>query len=273
MSTIAQSQKPTLRPFTVPDFFRAKKVGEKIVVLTAYDYPTAKLVDESGVDAILVGDSLGMVVQGKDTPLEVTLDEMIYHSRMVARAVRRSFLVTDLPFMTYQISPEQALANAGRLVQEGGAHAVKLEGGETVAPMIRKITNAGIPVMGHIGMTPQSVRKFGGFRVQRDEDAILNDAIAVAQAGAFAVVLECIPKQLAQRITEHLEIPTIGIGAGPDCDGQVLVLHDMLGMFDKFTPKFVKKYVQLGQVIQEGVEAYVDEVRSKQFPTDSHGFD
>jgi 3-methyl-2-oxobutanoate hydroxymethyltransferase len=257
---------------TAPDFLAAKSRGTKLTVLTAYDYTGARLLDEAGVDCILVGDSLGMVVQGQPHSLTVTLDEMIYHTRCVARGVKRALIVTDLPFMTFQVNAEQALASAGRLVKEGGAHAVKLEGGVRSAAAIRKIVEAGIPVMGHVGMTPQSVRQFGGFRVQRDEERLLDDAKAVADAGAFAVVLECVPSEIAAKITAAVPIPTIGIGAGPGCDGQVLVFHDFLGMFDELTPKFVKRYAELGAAIRDAATRYFDEVRAGTFPGPEHGF-
>lgn len=260
------------RPFGVPDFLEFKKQGQRLTVLTAYDYTMAKLLDEAGVDCLLVGDSLGMVVQGQDHPLGVTLEEMIYHSRLVSRGSKRSLIVTDLPFMTYQVSSEQALTNAGRLVKEGGAHAIKLEGGVRIAETISAIVRAEIPVMGHVGMTPQSIRRMGGFRVQRDEEGILADAKAVEQAGAFAVVLECIPANLAEKITGELRIPTIGIGAGNGCDGQVLVIHDMLGLFNDLQPKFVKRYADLGQEIGKAVEEYCQDVQTGRFPGPEHGF-
>src|SRR5579871_2639245 len=256
------SANPTPRVITVPDFLAARARGVKLTVLTAYDYPTARLLDETGVDCILVGDSLGMVVQGNPHCLTVTLEEMIYHTKCVARAVKHALIVTDMPFMTYQISSEEALLNAGRLVQEGGAHAVKLEGGVRVARTIEAIVKAQIPVMGHVGMTPQSVRSFGGFRVQREEQQIRDDAKAVADAGAFALVLECIPAELAARITAESRIPTIGIGAGVGCDGQVLVIHDLLGLYDEIHPKFAKRYAELGAATRDAVRRYCSEVRS-----------
>src|SRR5262249_33117967 len=203
-----------------------------LTMLTAYDYTMARLLDAAGVDGLLVGDSLGMVIQGHEHSLAVTLDEVIYHTRCVARGIRRSLLVSDMPFMSFQVSPQQALENAGRLLKEGGARAVKLEGGVRSAPSIEAITRADIPVMGHIGLTPQSVHRFGGFRVQRDEAKLLEDAVATEQAGAFAVVVECVPAELADKITAALKIPTIGIGAGVGCDGQILVTHDMMAVFD-----------------------------------------
>jgi 3-methyl-2-oxobutanoate hydroxymethyltransferase len=261
-----------MRPVTVPDFLSARSRGVRLTMLTAYDYTMARLLDAAGVDGLLVGDSLGMVVQGNDTALTVTLDEVIYHTRLVARGVRRSLLVADMPFMSYQVSPQQALENAGRLVKEGGAHAVKLEGGVRSAAAIEAITRCDLPVMGHVGMTPQSVRRFGGFRVQRDEKRILEDALATQQAGAFAVVLECVPAELAQSVTAALTIPTIGIGAGAGCDGQVLVVHDMLGLFDDLRPRFVKQYADLGRAIVRAAETYCREVRDGSFPGPEHSF-
>lgn len=260
------------RPMTVPDFQAAKAKGTRLTMLTAYDYTMARLLDEAGVDSILVGDSLGMVVQGNDTSLSVTLNEMIYHTRLASRGVRRSLLVGDLPFMTYQVSPQQAVESAGRLMKEGCAHAIKMEGGVRTAAAVAAVVHADIPVMGHIGLTPQSIRRFGGFRVQRDEERILEDARAIEAAGAFAVVVECVPAELARKVTAAVAIPTIGIGAGPDCDGQVLVLHDMLGLFDKIRPKFVKQYVDLGASIRQAAESYCREVRGGEFPAAEHSF-
>ncbi len=260
------------RPVTVPDFLSARARGQRLALLTCYDYTMARLLDAAGVDSLLVGDTLGMVVQGQPDTLAVTLDEMIYHTRLVARGATRSLIVTDMPFMSFQVSPEQALTNAGRIVKEGGAHAVKLEGGVRSASAIKAIVSADIPLMGHIGLTPQSVRRFGGFKVQRDADHLLEDALAVQEAGAFAVVIECVPADLARRITEALTIPTIGIGAGPGCDGQVLVTHDMLGLFDELRPRFVKQYAELGQEMRRAAEEYCREVRGGSFPTAEHSF-
>lgn len=260
------------RPVTVPDFLSARSRGVRLTMLTAYDYTFARLLDAAGVDGILVGDSLGMVVQGHADCLSVTLDEMIYHTKMVARGIRRSLLVADMPFMSFQISPQQALENAGRLVKEGGAHAVKLEGGVRSAAAIAATTAADIPVMGHVGMTPQSVRRFGGFRVQREQNRLLEDAQAIEKAGAFAVVLECIPTETAQKITAALKIPTIGIGAGAGCDGQILVTPDLLGLFDDLRPRFVKQYADLGQEVRQAVTNYCREVREAKFPAEEHGF-
>jgi 3-methyl-2-oxobutanoate hydroxymethyltransferase len=260
------------RPVTVPDFLAAKSRGVRLTMLTAYDYTMARLLDAAGVDGLLVGDSLGMVVQGHEHSLGVTVEEMIYHTKIVSRGVRQSLLVADMPFMSFQASPQQALENAGRLVKEGGAHAVKLEGGVRSAAAITAITNADIPVMGHVGLTPQSVHRVGGFRVQRDEAKILEDALATEQAGAFALVVECVPVEMAQKITAAIKIPTIGIGAGAGCDGQILVTHDMLGLFDDFKPRFVKQYADLGREVLRAAEAYCREVREGAFPAAEHTF-
>jgi 3-methyl-2-oxobutanoate hydroxymethyltransferase len=261
-----------LRLVTVPDFVAAKARGRRLTMLTAYDYTTARLLDDAGVDSLLVGDSLGMVVQGQPDSLAVTLDEMVYHTRLVSRGVRRALLTADLPFMSYQVSPQQALESAGRLIKEGGAHAVKLEGGVRSAAAIAAVTAAEIPVMGHIGLTPQSVRRLGGFKVQRDGERLMEDALAVEAAGAFAVVVECVPTELAARLTETLKIPTIGIGAGPACDGQILVTPDLLGLFDDIRPRFVKHYADLGQAVRKAVETYCREVREGSFPGPEHSF-
>jgi 3-methyl-2-oxobutanoate hydroxymethyltransferase len=260
------------RPVTVPDFLSARSRGVRLTMLTAYDYTMARLLDAAGVDALLVGDSLGMVVQGQPDSLAVTLDEMVYHTRLVTRGVRRALVVADLPFMSYQVSPQQALENAGRLVKDGGSHAVKLEGGRRSAAAVEAITTADIALMGHIGLTPQSVRRLGGFKVQRDEKRLLDDALALEAAGAFAIVVECVPTELAARITEAVKIPTIGIGAGPHCDGQILVAPDMLGLFDDIHPRFVKRYADLGQEVRSAVETYCREVREGGFPDEEHSF-
>jgi 3-methyl-2-oxobutanoate hydroxymethyltransferase len=257
---------------TVPDFLAAKARGLRLTMLTAYDYTMARLLDAAGVDGILVGDSLGMVIQGSDNSLAVTLDEIIYHTKMVARGLKRSLLVADMPFMSFQVSAQQALENAGRLVKEGGAHAVKVEGGSRSAAAIAAITAADIPVMGHIGLTPQSIHRFGGFRVQRAETQLLEDALATEQSGAFAVVIECVPSELARKISAALKIPTIGIGAGAGCDGQILVTYDMLGLFDDLRPRFVKQYADLGPNIMQAVESYCQEVREGSFPAPEHEF-
>jgi len=261
-----------IKPVTVPDFLIAKSQGQKLTVATAYDFPSAKIMDEAGIDCILVGDSLGMVVQGKPDPLSVTLKQMIYHAEMVARATSRSLVVVDLPFMTYQESAQQALKNSGKVLKKTCAHAVKLEGGRRIADTIRAITNADIPVMGHVGLTPQSVRRIGGFKMQRNENELLQDALAVEEAGAFAIVLECIPPDIAQKISSALKIPTIGIGAGPHCDGQVLVSHDLLGLTTGFHPRFSKKYANIADIIRTAIASYCTEVRTGKFPGPEHTF-
>jgi 3-methyl-2-oxobutanoate hydroxymethyltransferase len=261
---------------TIPFIMTMKAGGERITVLTSYDYPLTRIMDGCGVDIILVGDSVGVVVAGHETTLPVTMEEMIYHTRAVVRAQPRALVVADLPFLSYQVSLDEARRNAGRLIKEGGAEAVKLEGGSPVVETIRAITAMDIPVMGHIGLTPQSVHRMGGYKVQgRDEvqaERLVADAHAVAEAGAFALVLEGMPRDLARRITAELSIPTIGIGAGPHCDGQVLVIHDILGLCEKYAPKFVKKYADLQPIIADAVSRYLDEVRSGEFPTKGHSF-
>ncbi len=253
-----------------------KKRGEKIAMLTAYDYPTALALDGEGVDIILVGDSLGMVVLGYDSTLPVTMDDMIHHTKAVARGTSHALLVGDMPFMSYQISPAEAVRNAGRFLQEAGAQAVKLEGGREVADITKRIVATGIPVMAHIGLTPQSVHQLGGYKVQGKEvkaaQALIEDAKILQDAGAFSIVLECIPKGLAKTISESLEIPTIGIGAGVHCDGQVLVINDMLGLFERFTPKHVKIYDRLNKKIRKSVKTYINEVKKGTFPDDAHSF-
>jgi 3-methyl-2-oxobutanoate hydroxymethyltransferase len=261
---------------TVPALARMKRDGEKIAMLTAYDFAFARILDAAGIDVLLVGDSLGSVVQGHDTTLPVTLDEMVYHSRLVARAARRSLVVGDMPFGSYQTSAAQALDSAVRLVKEGGVHAVKLEGGERVAERIEALVRMDIPVMGHVGLTPQSVHAFGGYRVQgRGDDGrrrLEADARAVEQAGAFAVVLECVPAELAARISASLSIPTFGIGAGAGCDGQVLVIHDLLGLAEGTPPRFVRRYVDLGAIIGKAARMYLEDVREQKFPSDAESY-
>lgn len=261
---------------TVPHILKMKQRGELITCLTAYDYSFARILDEAGVEMLLVGDSLGCVVQGNPNTLAVTMDEMVYHTRIVARGRKHALVIGDMPFLSYQPSREEALRNAGRFLKEGGAEAVKLEGGETVKETISAIVAAGIPVMGHIGLTPQSVHQFGGYKIQgRDSERrerVLRDALAVEAAGAFSVVLEGIPLDLAREITERLRIPTIGIGAGAHCDGQVLVLHDMLGLFDDFTPKFVKHYADLKTTVTGAVQDFIGEVKERKFPAQEHSF-
>ncbi|CAK9102070.1 3-methyl-2-oxobutanoate hydroxymethyltransferase (Ketopantoate hydroxymethyltransferase) (KPHMT) [Durusdinium trenchii] len=256
---------------TVPDFLAAKEAGRKLAVLTAYDYPWAALLDQAGVDAILVGDTLGMVVQGRDTTLPVTLDHMIYHGEMVVRATRSALVIVDLPFMSYQVSPRQAKRSAGRVLKETGASAVKLEGGVNQAGTIEALANSDIPVMAHVGMRPQSIRRLGKMSsIQRDREQLIADAKAAADAGAFSIVLELIPQDIAAQITAEIDIPTIGIGAGPNCDGQVLVTPDMLGQTHGFKPKFVKHYADLHQVATDAVRQYVDDVHTGAFPADEH---
>jgi 3-methyl-2-oxobutanoate hydroxymethyltransferase len=266
------SATPAVRPVTVPDFRAAKGRGDRLAVVTAYDYTSARLADEAGVDAILVGDSLGMVIQGHPTSLPVTLRDVVYHTRCVVRGAKRALVIADLPFMTYQESPRQAVRSAGRLMKAGGAHAVKLEGGERVADAVRAVVAAGIPVMGHVGLTPQSVHLFGGFKVQRDAAQLLADARAVADAGAFAVVVESVPADLGAKLTATLPVPTVGIGAGAACDAQVLVFHDLLGLYADFTPKFVKRYADLGAAAKAALGAYAAEVRAGTFPGPEHSF-
>ncbi len=261
---------------TVITLSEKKKKKEPIVMITAYDYPSAQMVDEAGVDIILVGDSLGMVVLGYENTLPVTMEDMLRHTAAVARGAKRAMVVADMPFMSYQLSPEQALENAGRFIKEAKAHAVKLEGGEEVIEAINKITSAGIPVMGHIGLTPQSIHRIGGYRVQgREEEQALKlakDAKLLEEAGCFSIVLEAVPVDLAKKITESLNIPTIGIGAGPFCDGQVLVYHDILGIYQEFKPKFVKRYANLRKEIIDAVSNYVKEVKDGKFPDEEHSY-
>lgn len=264
------------KKFTTQSFLDAKKNNRKITMLTAYDYSMAKIMDESGIDSILVGDSLAMTIQGKDSTLEVTIEEMLYHCRCVARGVENAFIVGDMPFMTYHINSDEAVRNAGRFIQEGKVAAVKLEGGTIMADTVKAIVRAQIPVMGHIGLTPQSINVFGGFKVQGKEEraanALIEDALALEEAGAFAIVLEAVPEMLAKLISEKVSIPTIGIGAGKYCDGQVLVVHDMLGLYSDFTPKFVKQYAKLRAPMAEAFSAYINEVREQQFPEEQHTF-
>ncbi len=261
---------------TVATARQQKKDGDKITMLTAYDYSTAKLMDEAGINMLLVGDSLGMVMLGYEDTLSVTMEDMIHHTAAVARGAKNALVVGDMPFMSYQASVYDAVVNAGRLMKEGRCNAVKLEGGAAVCPQIKAITEASIPVMAHIGLTPQSVNAFGGFKVQgKSEEAarrILEEAKAVEEAGAFAVVLECVPAKLAELITKTVNIPTIGIGAGAGCDGQVLVYQDMLALFSDFKPKFVKHFADVGSVMREGFKAYIEEVKAGTFPAEEHTF-
>jgi len=276
MSTEPKRPPDRAKKVTTTQLTAMKTAGERITMVTAYDALFARLVDRAGVDAILVGDSLGMVFQGDDNTLAVTVDDIVYHTRAVVRGVARAHVVADMPFMSYQADPVEALRNAGRLIKEGGAQAVKLEGGEDIAPIVAKLVKAGIPVMGHVGLTPQSVHALGGFKVQGQDAAraaaILRDAKALEAAGCYAIVLEGVPTELARMITTSLRIPTIGIGAGVDCDGQVLVIYDLLGMYDERVPKFVKQYAQLGADVTAAVAAYKDEVKNGVFPTDAHSY-
>jgi 3-methyl-2-oxobutanoate hydroxymethyltransferase len=261
---------------TINQIREMKSKGEKISMVTAYDYSTARIVDETGIPLILVGDSLGMVVLGYDSTLPVTMEDMLHHTKAVVRGTRKAMIIGDLPFMTYQISVEEAMRNAGRFMKEAGAQAVKLEGGVTVAEKVRRIVEAGIPVMGHIGLTPQSINQMGGYRIQGKTPTaarkLLEDAIALEQAGAFAVVLETVPAPLAALVTQKVSIPTIGIGAGPNCDGQVQVINDILGSFLDFVPKHAKQYAKLSDIIRNALNEYQNEVKSGAFPTEKHSF-
>lgn len=278
MSTVSISPVESQRKKVTTLALRQKKEkGEPISMLTAYDYPTALAMDKAGIDAILVGDSLAMVVLGYETTLPVTMDEMLHHCRAVARGAKSALLIGDMPFMSYQVSVEEAVRNAGRFLQQGGMDAVKLEGGRERAETIRAITSAGIPVMGHLGLTPQSVHQLGGFRAQGKTAAaaqrLLEDALLLESAGCFSLVLEAVPARLAAYISQKLSIPTIGIGAGAGCDGQVLVSHDLLGLFDRFTPKFVKQYANLHQQMQQAFVAYIDDVERRAFPAAQHSLE
>lgn len=260
---------------TIPDFEKMKQAGEKISMLTAYDYPSAKLVEEAGIDTILVGDSLGMVVLGYDSTVSVTMEEMLHHTKAVRRGAMKTFVIADMPFMSYA-TVDLALMNAGRLIKEGGADAVKVEGGLNIIPIVENLTRAGIPVVGHIGLTPQTANQLGGFKVQgRDIESALQlvkEGHGLEQAGVFLLVLEAIPRQVAAQISTGLKIPTIGIGAGLDCDGQVLVFHDILGLFDRFKPKFVKQFAQLGHESVRVIHMYHEEVKLSLFPAEEHTF-
>lgn len=262
--------------FTVKSFLNSKTNGHKISMLTAYDYTTAKLLEAGGIDVILVGDSLGMVILGYDTTLEVTMDDMIHHTKAVSRGAINSLVIGDMPFLSYHISVEETIRNAGRFIKEAGAHAVKLEGGKEVIDKVKALVNAQIPVIGHLGLTPQSINIMGGFKVQgksaEQAQKIIDDAIALEEAGAFGIVLECVPEKLAKIITEKISIPTIGIGAGKHCDGQVLVVQDVLGMYSELQPKFAKKYKETGKDIIEATEMYIKEIQEGIFPSKEHTF-
>jgi len=260
----------------IPDFKELKKQGKKIRMVTAYDYPTAVIIEKTDIEMILVGDSLGMVVLGYDGTVPVTVEDIIHHAKPVVKGAPNTHIVADMPFMSYQVSVEDAIRNAGRLIKESGADSVKLEGGLDYAPTVKAIVKAGISVMGHIGLTPQTAGSLGGFKVQGKDakaaQSLIDSAVALEDAGAFAIVLECIPAPLAKIISQKLDIPTIGIGAGVHCDGQVLVTQDMLGLFDRFVPKFVKQYAQIGQLELEAFNKYAEEVASGVFPDDAHSF-
>lgn len=261
---------------TIQDLWKKKSEGKKITMLTAYDYAFARIVDEAGIDVILVGDSLGMVVQGKENTLPVTMDEMLYHTSMVSRAVKNAMVIGDMPYLSYQIGVEEAVRNSGRFIKEAGAHAVKVEGGSEVIPQVKAMIKAEIPVLGHVGLTPQAILRMGGFKVQgkteEQKKRLIEDSLMLQDAGVFAIVLEAIPMDLAKDITEKLSIPTIGIGAGPHCDGQVLVLHDILGLFERFTPRFVKRYANLKEETLKAIKTYKEEVEKGLFPTEEQSF-
>lgn len=262
---------------TVPSLVAMKRRREKITMVTAYDYHSARVCDAAGVEVLLVGDSLGMVVQGRANTLAVTVDDIVYHTTLVRRADPKALVVADMPFLSYQVSPPEAVANAGKLVKEGGAQAVKLEGGREFLHAVGALCDASIPVMGHLGLTPQSIHRFGGFKVQgrggAARAALLEAAVAVEAAGAFALVLECIPSELAREVSERLEIPTVGIGAGPACDGQVLVFHDLLGIEERIAPRFVRRYAELGRATREAIAGFARDVRSGAFPAEAESFE
>lgn len=276
MSTGPKRESADRAKVTTQTLFEMKRRGERIGMLTAYDYTMAGIVDEAGIDVILVGDSASNVMAGHETTVPITLEQMIYHASCVVRGVQRALVVADLPFMSYQVTPVQALENAGRMMKEAGAHAVKLEGGREMAETVKRIVDAGIPVMGHLGLTPQSIYKFGTYKVrareQEEADRLLEDAATLEQAGAFSLVLEKIPASLAAEVTKALHVPTIGIGAGASCDGQVLVLHDMLGLNKGFSPRFLRRYADLHAVMSSAVGAYVQDVKSGAFPNDQEQY-
>ncbi len=264
------------RKVTTERLRQMKQAGEPIAALTAYDYLMAQLLDAAGLDVVLVGDSAGMVVQGLDTTLSVTLDQMLYHSAVVARGVQRALVVADLPFMSYQVNSDEALRNAGRMVKETTVEAVKLEGGNKICPTIRRIVDVGIPVMGHLGLTPQSIHKFGTYQVRarspEEADEVRRDALALQEAGAFAIVLEKVPASLAEEVSRSVDIPVVGIGAGPGCDGQILVTHDMLGIYTRFKPRFVRRYAELAKDMRGAFERYVGDVKAGEFPTTDESY-
>ncbi len=265
-----------VRKVTTRSLVEMKRRGERITALTAYDHPTAQLLDEAGVDVILAGDSAAMVVQGLDTTVTVTMEEMLYHSKLVARGAERALVVGDLPFMSYQVNRDEALRNSGRMVKEAGVEAVKLEGGEKLCATIARIVDAGIPVMGHLGLTPQSIHRFGTYQVRarskEEADEVRRDALALADAGVFGIVLEKVPAELATEVAQSVKVPVIGIGAGPGCDGQILVSHDMLGIYTKFKPRFVRRYAELGNQMLNAFSNYVQDVRSGDFPSEDESY-
>ena len=271
-----EEEKMDRKKITPVDVQAMKREGKRIAMLTAYDYPTALLEDRAGIEIILVGDSLGMTVLGYENTVPVTMEEMIHHTKAVSRGAKVALIIGDMPFMSFNASEREAILNAGRFMKEGGADAVKLEGGASVKETVRAIVKAGIPVMGHIGLTPQTISMLGGFKVQgkdaRAAQKIIDDALSLEDAGAFSVLLEAVPAPIAKRVTERLNVPTIGIGAGVHCDGQVLVVHDMLGLFDRFTPKFAKRYVNLSELMLKAFDSYREEVLKGSFPTDQHSF-
>ncbi len=266
----------TDKKITTSVLFEMKKKGEKITMLTAYDHIMAAQMDECGIDMILVGDSVGNVVLGYENTIPVTMDEMIHHCKAVTRGAKRALVIGDMPFMSYQASEEEAVKNAGRFLKEAHVEAIKLEGGDEIAKTLKRIVDAGIPAMGHLGLTPQSVNKFGGYGVrgggEEEAEKIINDAKKLEEAGAFSIVLEKVPASLAKKITSELSIPTVGIGAGVHCDGQVLVTHDMLGLFEKFKPKFSKRYAELGKIMKDSYRKYIEEVKSEEFPAEEHSY-
>ncbi|HID95480.1 MAG TPA: 3-methyl-2-oxobutanoate hydroxymethyltransferase [Candidatus Latescibacteria bacterium] len=265
-----------MKKITTTELIAMKARGEKIAALTAYEYIFASILDEIGIDLILVGDSLGTVFAGYQTTVEVTLEQMLYHTKVVSRSVKNALVVGDMPFMSFQVTPEEALRNAGRFLQEAGAEAVKLEGGEEIAATIKRIVDAGIPVMGHLGLTPQSIHKFGGYdvraREEKEAEKLVKDAKILEDSGVFSIVLEKIPHQLARKVSQSLTIPTVGIGAGPYCDGQILVTHDMLGLFERFRPKFVRRYAELARIAKEACSSYVKDVKAGAFPSREESF-
>lgn len=265
-----------VKKITVPEIVNMKKQGEKITALTAYDVLMAQILDDSGIDIILVGDSAGMVMSGYENTLAVTMEEMLFYCKSVRRGVKRALLIADMPFLSYQTSIEEAIKNAGRFLQEAGMEAVKIEGGKAVKDIVKKLVGFGVPVMGHIGLTPQSIHQFGGYGLRGKDDQIakqlLEDAFILQEAGAFSIVLEKIPSALAKEITNTLDIPTIGIGAGKDCDGQILVSHDMLGLYEKFKPKFVRHYAELGRSMREAFNSYINDVKNTKFPSEDESY-